>query len=202
MPLLRRAARARVRRPRHDAARQQLPRARAAPTRWSPSTRCAPTSASAAGSCSSSSSRASEEIFSDYAYFSSYSTSWLEHCPPLRRRRWSPGSGSGEPSLVVEIASNDGYLLQYFATHGVPVLGIEPAANVAAARDRAGRPDARRVLRRRDRDRAARGVRRRPAARQQRARPRARPQRLRRRHEGAAEATAARSRWSSRICCG
>ena len=73
----------------------------------------------------------SEEIFSDYAYFSSYSTSWLEHS-----RRYVDAMvaqlGLGESSLAVEIASNDGYLLQYFAAHGVPVLGIEPAANVAA----------------------------------------------------------------------
>ncbi len=73
----------------------------------------------------------SEEIFSDYAYFSSYSTSWLEHS-----RRYVDAMvaqlGLGESSLAVEIASNDGYLLQYFGAHGVPVLGIEPAANVAA----------------------------------------------------------------------
>ena len=73
----------------------------------------------------------SEEIFSDYAYFSSYSSSWLEHS-----RRYSElmieRLGLGEDSHVVEIASNDGYLLQYFRELGVPVLGIEPAANVAA----------------------------------------------------------------------
>ncbi len=71
-----------------------------------------------------------EAIFSDYAYFSSYSTSWLEHC-----RRYAEATterfGLGADSQVVEIASNDGYLLQYFAERGVPVLGVEPAANVA-----------------------------------------------------------------------
>jgi SAM-dependent methyltransferase len=71
-----------------------------------------------------------EEIFSDYAYFSSYSTSWLEHC-----RRYvemaAARFGLGPGSQVVELASNDGYLLQYFAERGVPVLGVEPAANVA-----------------------------------------------------------------------
>jgi SAM-dependent methyltransferase len=71
-----------------------------------------------------------EAIFSDYAYFSSYSTSWLDHC-----RRYAEMAttrfGLGGESHVVEIASNDGYLLQYFAEHGVPVLGVEPAANVA-----------------------------------------------------------------------
>jgi 2-polyprenyl-3-methyl-5-hydroxy-6-metoxy-1,4-benzoquinol methylase len=71
-----------------------------------------------------------EAIFSDYAYFSSYSTSWLEHC-----RRYAEAATErfalGGDSQVVEIASNDGYLLQYFAERGVPVLGVEPAANVA-----------------------------------------------------------------------
>jgi SAM-dependent methyltransferase len=71
-----------------------------------------------------------EEIFSDYAYFSSYSTSWLEHCRTyveMAAERFDLGS----TSQVVELASNDGYLLQYFAERGVPVLGVEPAANVA-----------------------------------------------------------------------
>jgi SAM-dependent methyltransferase len=71
-----------------------------------------------------------EAIFSDYAYFSSYSTSWLEHC-----RRYAEMAAERfsltRASHVVEIASNDGYLLQYFAERGVPVLGVEPAANVA-----------------------------------------------------------------------
>ncbi|HYB24714.1 MAG TPA: class I SAM-dependent methyltransferase, partial [Solirubrobacteraceae bacterium] len=73
-----------------------------------------------------------ERIFSDYAYFSSYSTSWLKHC-----RRYSEQMTAqlqlDEHSQVVEIASNDGYLLQYFHERGIPVLGIEPAANVARA---------------------------------------------------------------------
>jgi SAM-dependent methyltransferase len=77
-----------------------------------------------------------EAIFSDYSYFSSYSTSWLEHA-----RRYAEAAteqyGLGPDSQVVEIASNDGYLLQYFVERGVPVLGVEPAANVAeVARDR------------------------------------------------------------------
>ncbi len=71
-----------------------------------------------------------ERIFSDYAYFSSYSSSWLEHS-----RRYSEQMterfGLGEASHVVEIASNDGYLLQFFHERQIPVLGIEPAANVA-----------------------------------------------------------------------
>ncbi len=71
-----------------------------------------------------------EAIFSDYAYFSSYSSSWIEHS-----RRYSEQMidrlGLGEDSHVVEIASNDGYLLQFFHERQIPVLGIEPAANVA-----------------------------------------------------------------------
>ncbi len=66
----------------------------------------------------------------DYAYFSSYSSSWLEHC-----RRYTEQMierlGLDESSQVVELASNDGYLLQYFKERNVPVLGIEPAGNVA-----------------------------------------------------------------------
>ena len=71
-----------------------------------------------------------EAIFSDYAYFSSYSSSWLEHS-----RRYSTQMierlGLDEDSHVVEIASNDGYLLQFFHERQIPVLGIEPAVNVA-----------------------------------------------------------------------
>ncbi len=70
------------------------------------------------------------QIFSDYAYFSSYSTSWLEHCRGYSEQMVEL-LGLGEHSQVVEIASNDGYLLQYFHERGVPVLGVEPAANVA-----------------------------------------------------------------------
>ena len=71
-----------------------------------------------------------EHIFGDYVYFSSYSESWLEHARVYvesitERLRLGPQSS------VMEIASNDGYLLQYFADKGIPALGIEPAANVA-----------------------------------------------------------------------
>lgn len=71
-----------------------------------------------------------DHIFSDYAYFSSYSDSWLKHASEytdLLIERFS----FNEKSQVVEIASNDGYLLQYFLKQGVPVLGVEPADNVA-----------------------------------------------------------------------
>jgi 2-polyprenyl-3-methyl-5-hydroxy-6-metoxy-1,4-benzoquinol methylase len=81
-----------------------------------------------------------EHIFSDdYAYFSSFSDSWLAHCKAyveMMTRRF----GLGKQSFVVEIASNDGYLLQYFVQQGVPVLGIEPAANCAAAAEKKGVP--------------------------------------------------------------
>jgi SAM-dependent methyltransferase len=71
-------------------------------------------------------------IFSDYLYFSSYSESWLRHARTYARQM-TERSRLGPGSLVVEIASNDGYLLQYFKERGIGVLGVEPAANVAAA---------------------------------------------------------------------
>jgi SAM-dependent methyltransferase len=71
-----------------------------------------------------------EEIFGDYAYFSSYADTWLRHA-----QRYTEDMierlDLGPKSLVVEVASNDGYLLQYFVEKGIPVLGVEPAANVA-----------------------------------------------------------------------
>src|SRR3954452_10301964 len=75
---------------------------------------------------------APEHIFTEYAYYSSYSTSWVEHarqfCEMIVAR-----FDLGPKSQVFEIASNDGYLLQHFLPFRVPVLGIEPAANVAEA---------------------------------------------------------------------
>ena len=84
-----------------------------------------------------------ESIFSDYAYFSSYSDSWVAHA-----KRYADAMierlGLTPDSLVTEVASNDGYLLQHFQTAGVPVLGVEPAANVAeAARARGIRTEVR-----------------------------------------------------------
>lgn len=80
-----------------------------------------------------------DAIFSDYAYFSSYSDSWLEHA-----KRYVDMACArfdlGRDSRVVEIASNDGYLLQNFVGRGVPCLGIEPAANVAQAAVEKGVP--------------------------------------------------------------
>jgi SAM-dependent methyltransferase len=71
-----------------------------------------------------------EKIFGDYAYFSSYSTSWLDHCA-AHVATSVDRLALGDRSLVVEVASNDGYLLKSFVERGIPVLGIEPAANVA-----------------------------------------------------------------------
>ena len=73
-----------------------------------------------------------EEIFSEYAYFSSFSTTWLRHCAAYADmviERLALGS----ESLVIEVASNDGHLLKNFVKAGIPVLGVEPAANVATA---------------------------------------------------------------------
>jgi len=71
-----------------------------------------------------------EKIFSEYAYFSSFSDSWLKHCD-CYCEAMKDRFGLDQNSFVVEVASNDGYLLQYFVRRDVPVLGIEPAANVA-----------------------------------------------------------------------
>jgi 2-polyprenyl-3-methyl-5-hydroxy-6-metoxy-1,4-benzoquinol methylase len=80
-----------------------------------------------------------EHIFSDYAYFSSYSDSWVAHArryaeAMIDRLALTPGS------MVTEVASNDGYLLQHFVARGIPVLGVEPAANVAEAAREKGIP--------------------------------------------------------------
>ena len=81
----------------------------------------------------------SEELFADYAYFASYSDSWLRHAE-LYVERMLQRFGAGGLRRVVEVASNDGYLLQYFVRAGVPVLGIDPAANVAKAAEQRGVP--------------------------------------------------------------
>jgi SAM-dependent methyltransferase len=80
-----------------------------------------------------------ENIFSDYAYFSSYSESWLKHAENyvnMIMSRFRLDSNS----FVVEIASNDGYLLQYFKKRNIPILGIEPAANIAKVAEEKGIP--------------------------------------------------------------
>jgi SAM-dependent methyltransferase len=80
-----------------------------------------------------------EEIFSEYAYFSSYSDSWLEHA-----KRYTDMIVSrldlNHRSTVMELASNDGYLLQYFVQKGIRTIGVEPAANVAAVAEKKGVP--------------------------------------------------------------
>jgi hypothetical protein len=75
---------------------------------------------------------AGEDIFSDYAYFSSYSDSWVAHARRYANDMIARLGLTGD-SLVTEVASNDGYLLQHFIAAGVPVLGVEPAGNVAEA---------------------------------------------------------------------
>jgi len=80
-----------------------------------------------------------ECIFSEYAYFSSYSDSWLAHANAYTQKM-TERFGLDLNSLVVELASNDGYLLQYFMANGIPALGIEPAANVAQVAIQKGVP--------------------------------------------------------------
>jgi SAM-dependent methyltransferase len=82
---------------------------------------------------------APEEIFNEYAYFSAFSDSWVEHARAYVDMI-STRLSLGAESLVVELASNDGYLLQHFLPKGVPVLGIDPAANVALAAENRGVP--------------------------------------------------------------
>jgi len=80
-----------------------------------------------------------EEIFGDYAYFSSYSESWLRHAEAYADKMLGLIE-LGKESTVIELASNDGYLLRYFKQRGIPVLGVEPAANVAKEAIRKGIP--------------------------------------------------------------
>jgi hypothetical protein len=80
-----------------------------------------------------------EEIFSDYAYFSSFSDSWLDHCRRYVDQMISQLQLTTR-SEVIELASNDGYLLQFFVERGIPVLGVEPAANVAKVAEKKGVP--------------------------------------------------------------
>ena len=78
-----------------------------------------------------------DDIFSDYAYFSSFSDSWLAHAKTYVEKI-TERFALGKNSKVVEIASNDGYLLQNFVARGIPVLGVEPAANVAEVAKKKG----------------------------------------------------------------
>ena len=80
-----------------------------------------------------------EEIFSDYAYFSSFSTSWVAHAEAYTKMA-TKRFGLDTSSSVIEVASNDGYLLQHFVAAGIPALGIEPAVNVAKTAEANGVP--------------------------------------------------------------
>ena len=143
---------------------------------------------------------APEELFGNYVYFSSYSDEWLAHAKSyceMARRRFALDSRS----LVVELASNDGYLLKNFVQSGIPVLGIDPSDTVAAAAQKIGVPTLVKFFG----ERLARELaERRPAGRsdhrQQRACARAAAERLRRRHRGAAQSPKARRRSNFRIC--
>ena len=82
---------------------------------------------------------APQELFGNYVYFSSYSDDWLAHAKAyceMARKRFA----LGRSSLVVELASNDGYLLKNFLAMGIPVLGIDPSGTVAAAAAKIGVP--------------------------------------------------------------
>ena len=82
---------------------------------------------------------APEAIFTEYAYFSAYSDSWVQHAKDYTDAMVAR-YGLGPEHRVVELASNDGYLLQHFAQRGIPVLGVEPARNVADAAEQRGVP--------------------------------------------------------------
>ena len=86
-----------------------------------------------------------DEIFSDYAYFSSYSDSWVAHAKRYAEAM-TINLNLNRDSLVTEVASNDGYLLQHFLAQGIPVLGVEPAANVAEVARSQGVPTVVRFL--------------------------------------------------------
>src|SRR2546423_10544526 len=80
-----------------------------------------------------------EEIFSEYAYFSSYSETWLKHAADYVEMIVARLS-LDTSSLAIELASNDGYLLKNFVSKGIPALGIEPAANIAKVANQKGVP--------------------------------------------------------------
>jgi SAM-dependent methyltransferase len=80
-----------------------------------------------------------QKIFTEYAYFSSYSSEWLKHAESYVEMAVAR-FGLDQSTLVVEVASNDGYLLQYCVARGIPALGIEPACNVAEVAIKKGVP--------------------------------------------------------------
>ena len=143
-----------------------------------------------------------EHIFSDYAYFSSYSDSWVAHA----KRYADTMTGAlrlTKGSLVTEVASNDGYLLQHFVAAGIPVLGVEPAANVAAAARAKGIRTEVRFLGPETGRRARRPVRPgRPGRRRTTCSPTSRTSAGSPPGCARWSRTAGWSRWSSRTCCG
>ena len=154
LPLLRRAAHADVRRPRPLAARELAARPSRTSTRPSLATRCMRTSAASASSSSSASSprrRTSSRTTSTSRPTRTAGSSTRG----ATSSGWSSASASTASSSVVEIASNDGYLLQWFQERGVPVLGVEPARNVAAAAEEKGIPTVVRFFGRETAERAA-----------------------------------------------
>lgn len=106
------------------------------PVTWSPSTHCTCGSATTAGSCRSAT-VSPEEIFVEYAYYSSFSDAWLAHTKKYADDM-TERFGLGADSLVVEVASNDGYMLQWFVEKQIPSLGIEPAKNTAEIAEKKG----------------------------------------------------------------
>ena len=134
-----------------------------------------------------------QHIFGDYIYFSSYSESWLRHADAYAGTM-TQRLGLGAASLVVEIASNDGYLLQYFRQRGVQVLGVEPAANVAAVAAEKGIPSEIAFFGVATAERLRAGRRARPDGGEQRAGACARHQRFRPRLRHPAEARRRRDR--------
>jgi len=80
---------------------------------------------------------APESIYTEYAYFSSYSDSWLQHCREFSERMIQE-YGLGKDSCVVELASNDGYLLRNFVDRKIPCYGVDPAANIAVVAEAKG----------------------------------------------------------------
>ena len=129
-----------------------------------------------------------DHIFTEYAYFSSYSDSFVEHFR-VYADEIVDRLGLGPRHQVVELASNDGYLLQHFLPKGIPVLGVEPAANVAKVAVGKGIPTLVKFFGENTWPRASRrGPRGGPAHREQRPRPGAGPQRFRQGDEGPAQA--------------
>ena len=87
-----------------------------------------------------------EDTFTEYAYYSSFSDSWVEHAKTFVGDT-AKRLGLGTDSLVIEVASNDGYLLQHVVAAGIPCLGIEPSVNVGEAARERGVPTAHRIPR-------------------------------------------------------